>query len=51
MFFRLHHQKAKQNECNVKQNGSLFYACPNVKIPSAAMFLARGDVLLCAFSG
>ncbi|MBQ3741762.1 MAG: hypothetical protein II854_05145 [Prevotella sp.] len=41
--------KAKQNECNVKQNGSLFYACPNEKIPSAAMFLARGDALLCAF--
>jgi len=43
--------KAKQNECNVKQNGSLFYACPNEKIPSAATFLARGDAMLCAFSG
>ena len=41
--------KAKQNECNVEQNGSLFYACPNEKIPSAAMLLARGDAMLCAF--
>ena len=29
----------------------MFYACPNEKIPSAATFLARGDAMLCAFSG
>jgi hypothetical protein len=43
--------KAKQNECNVEQNGSLFCACPNEKIPSVAILLVRGDAMLCAFSG